>query len=71
MSKNLDSFTWSRVFQGLGMAPFEALVVSSIGDMYFVHERGWRSAVWGFSILAGINVAPIANGYIITDLGYR
>lgn len=41
----------------IGMAPFEALVVSTIGDIFFVHERGFRSAIWGFAILAGINVS--------------
>lgn len=62
VSKNLDSFKWSRVFQGFGMAAFEALVVSTIADTYFVHQRGVRSAIWGFSILAGINLTPIING---------
>ncbi|ORY90710.1 serine/threonine kinase 16 [Leucosporidium creatinivorum] len=72
-SKNITSFKWSRVFQGLGMAPFEALVVSTIGDIFFVHERGFRSAIWGFAILAGINITPIVNGYVIESdkLGYR
>ncbi|GAA5971354.1 hypothetical protein JCM11641_008320 [Rhodosporidiobolus odoratus] len=73
VSKNLTSFMWSRVFQGFGMAAFEGLVVSSIADMYHVHERGFRSAIWGFAILAGINVTPIINGYVIGSdtLGYR
>ncbi|GAA6041672.1 hypothetical protein JCM8097_003076 [Rhodosporidiobolus ruineniae] len=73
VSKNLTSFMWSRIFQGFGMAAFEGLVVSSIADQYHVHERGFRSAIWGFAILAGINVTPIINGYVIGSetLGYR
>ncbi|BGO98281.1 hypothetical protein NBRC10513v2_002673 [Rhodotorula toruloides] len=73
VSKNLTSFKWSRVFQGFGMAAFEALVVSTIADTYFVHQRGVRSAIWGFAILAGINLTPIINGYVISNpsLGYR
>ncbi|GAA6011267.1 hypothetical protein JCM10207_008282 [Rhodosporidiobolus poonsookiae] len=72
VSKNLTSFMWSRIFQGFGMAAFEGLVVSTIADQYFVHERGFRSAVWGWAIL-GINITPICNGYIIGSdtLGYR
>ena len=27
----------ARVFQGVGLAPFEALVNASVGDLYFVH----------------------------------
>ncbi|BGP45117.1 hypothetical protein JCM10450v2_000934 [Rhodotorula kratochvilovae] len=73
VSKDIHSFEWSRIFQGFGMAAFEALVVSTIADQYHVHQRGFRSAVWGFAILAGINVTPIVNGYVIQSktLGYR
>ncbi|BGP29179.1 hypothetical protein JCM10296v2_000917 [Rhodotorula toruloides] len=70
VSKNLTSFKWYRVFQGFGMAAFEALVFSTIADTYFVHQRGVRSAIWGFAILAGINLTV---SYVISNpsLGYR
>lgn len=60
-----------RIFTGFGMAPFEALVVSTIGDIYFVHERGVRTAIWGFCLLGGINVTPIVNGKVIDSAGYK
>lgn len=31
------SLLWARVFQGVALAPFEALVNASVGDLYFVH----------------------------------
>lgn len=34
-----ESLTWARVFQGIGLAPFEALVNAAVGDLYFVHVR--------------------------------
>ena len=34
---NYDSLVWARVIQGIGLAPFEALVNASVGDLYFVH----------------------------------
>ncbi|KDQ58236.1 hypothetical protein JAAARDRAFT_206902 [Jaapia argillacea MUCL 33604] len=73
VSTGLPSFVASRVFQGFGMAAFEALVTATIADIYFVHERGFRVAVWGLAILCGINVAPIVNGYVIESntLGWR
>lgn len=43
--KNYISFLLARVMQGVGLAPFEALVNASVGDMYCVHERGVRMAV--------------------------
>ncbi|KAL8280315.1 hypothetical protein RQP46_007232 [Phenoliferia psychrophenolica] len=68
------SSIWSGVSNGLqSMAPFEALVTATIGDMFFVHETSARvamlnatinSAIWGFALIGGINVAPIINGYV-------
>lgn len=34
---NYESLLWSRVIQGVALAPFEALVNASVGDLYFVH----------------------------------
>ncbi len=35
--RNYNSLLWARVFQGVALAPFEALVNASVGDLYFVH----------------------------------
>ena len=37
--KNYKSLVWARVFQGVALAPFEALVNACVGDLYFVHVR--------------------------------
>jgi MFS family permease len=42
---NFKSAIASRMFQGIGLAPYEALVNASVGDLYFVHERGVRMAI--------------------------
>ena len=36
---NYKSILWARIIQGVGLAPFEALVNASVGDLYFVHVR--------------------------------
>ena len=36
---NYTSLLWARIIQGVGLAPFEALVNASVGDLYFVHVR--------------------------------
>jgi MFS family permease len=36
-SRSYSSLLWARIFQGIGTAPFEALVNASVGDLYFVH----------------------------------
>jgi MFS family permease len=37
VGKHYGSAVWSRVFQGIGCAPFETLVNAAVGDLYFVH----------------------------------
>jgi len=39
---NYKSLLWARVLQGVGLAPFEALVNAAVADLYCVHQRGTR-----------------------------
>lgn len=64
-------FLASRVVGGVGMAPYEVLVQCTIGDLYFVHERATRIAVWNLFLLAGISGGALISGYIIQFDGYR
>ena len=34
---NYKSLLWARIIQGVGLAPFEALVNVSVSEIYFVH----------------------------------
>ncbi|KAL2192695.1 major facilitator superfamily domain-containing protein [Corynascus similis CBS 632.67] len=65
------SFLAPRIIAGLGMAPFEVLVQCTIGDMYFVHERATRIAVWNLLLLTGIAGGSLVAGYIIERNGYQ
>lgn len=66
-----NSFLASRVISGIGMAPYEVLVQASIADIYFVHERATRIAVWNLFLLTGISGGALVAGYIIEFHGYR
>jgi MFS family permease len=66
-----NSFLASRVISGIGMAPYEVLVQCTIGDLYFVHERATRIAVWNLFLLTGISGGALVAGYIIEYDGYR
>ncbi|KAF3769321.1 hypothetical protein M406DRAFT_75803 [Cryphonectria parasitica EP155] len=68
---NYSSFLASRIVAGIGMAPFEILVQCTIGDLYFVHERATRIAVWNLFLLTGIAGGALISGYIIELDGYR
>ncbi|KAM7218614.1 serine/threonine kinase 16 [Rhypophila decipiens] len=69
--KEYNSFLASRIVAALGMAPYEVLVQCTIGDMYFVHERATRIAVWNLFLLTGISGGALIAGYIIEREGYQ
>ena len=64
-AKSYSSFLASRIVSGFGMAPFEVLVQCTIGDMYYVHQRGTRIAAWILFLLSGISGGSLISGYII------
>ena len=43
-----------RGLQGVAAAPIETLVTSTVSDLFFVHQRGQKLAIWGSSILVGV-----------------
>ena len=45
IKQNFESFFAARILSGVGLGTFEALVLSSIGDMYFVRLAYWNSRV--------------------------
>lgn len=53
VAKSYGSFLGSRIVGALGMAPYEVLVQSTIADLYFVHQRATRLAVWNLFLLTG------------------
>lgn len=71
VAKDYGSFLGSRILGALGMAPYEVLVQATIADLYFVHQRATRIAVWNLFLLCGIAGAGFISGYIIEDLGYK
>lgn len=64
-AKSFASLVAARVVQGFCMGPLEALVPASIADVWYVHERGYRSAIFNLGVLGGINVAaPIGMSFL-------
>lgn len=68
---NYKSFLWARIFQGVGLAPFEALVNASVGDLYHVHQRGVRMALSNFCVFGGAFFTPVLVGVISSNMGYQ
>ncbi len=51
------------------IADVDRLVTTTIADIYFVHQRGLRLAMWGLCLSVGVGGGQIISGYIIQDLG--
>ncbi|KAF8863362.1 MFS general substrate transporter [Acephala macrosclerotiorum] len=69
-SRKYRYLLWSRIWQGIGTAPFEALVNASVGDLYFVHERGKRMALTNLAVFGGAFFTPILVGKITHTIGW-
>ena len=61
----------ARVIQGFAISAYESLVISVIGDLYFVHQRGAYTAGMQF-MLGGIsNFSSVITGLVTADLGWK
>lgn len=69
-STTYRSLLWARIFQGVGTAPFEALVNAAVGDLYFVHQRGIRMALTNLAVFGGAFFTPILVGKITYTIGW-
>ncbi|KAL6162615.1 hypothetical protein ACJQWK_11538 [Exserohilum turcicum] len=60
-----------RIIQGGSVTAFESLVVSMIGDLFCVHQRGVFMTLIQFILGAASNFSAIIVGPIATNLGWR
>ncbi|KAF1996209.1 MFS general substrate transporter [Amniculicola lignicola CBS 123094] len=66
-----DGLLAARIIQGGSISAFESLVVSMIGDLWFVHQRGVFMTIIQFILGAASNFSAIIVGPICTNLGWR
>jgi MFS family permease len=71
VTKNYSGLLAARIIQGGSTAAYESLLVSGIGDLYFVHERGLYMAAVQFVLGCVSNFVGIVAGPITTNLGWR
>ncbi|KAF7555108.1 hypothetical protein G7Z17_g2414 [Cylindrodendrum hubeiense] len=66
-----NSLLGARVVQGFSVSMFESIFFAIVGDMYFLHERGFRTSIVT-TVVSGIsNLPAVLAGKITTDLGWR
>jgi MFS family permease len=68
--KNYNSALAARIFQGIGLAPFESLANAIVGDLFYVHERGKRMALTNFAVFGGSFLTPVIVGKMVKEIGW-
>lgn len=65
------SLITARAFLGLWEAPIEAIVPSTITDLFYLHERGEKVSYYGLTVLVGNEIGPLISAFIIQNLDMR
>lgn len=65
------SFILARAFLGLWEAPIEAIVPSTVTDIFYLHERGEQVSYYGLTVLVGNEIGPLVSAFIIQALNMR
>lgn len=60
----------ARIIQGFSTSAFESLIVATVGDIYFVHQRGLRISLINFILNSASSLASIICGVVFADLGW-
>ncbi|CEN61001.1 hypothetical protein ASPCAL07671 [Aspergillus calidoustus] len=67
---NFQYLLAARIIQGFSTSAFESLIIASVGDTYFVHQRGLRIGVINFILNAASSLSSIICGQVYASLGY-
>lgn len=68
---NYHTLLAGRMVQALGMTAWESLSLAAMGDMFFLHERGWRTAVLVCSLACMASMVSIISGVMFQYHGYQ
>ena len=60
----------ARIVQGFSTSAFESLIIATVGDIYFVHQRGLRISAINFVLNAASSLASIICGQVYQNLGW-
>lgn len=60
-----------RIIQGLGVTAWESISLAAVGDMFYLHERGLRTAVIVCSLACMASTVSIISGVMFQNHGYR
>ncbi|KAH6972741.1 major facilitator superfamily domain-containing protein [Ilyonectria sp. MPI-CAGE-AT-0026] len=70
-ASSYDVLLTGRLLQGVGTAAFESIPFSAVGDLYFVHQRGLRMALYVSSAVGLVLLPGMIAGVIATSMDWR
>lgn len=71
LSPNFVSLLVARVVQGVAISTVEALPSVTIGEMFYVHERGLVIGLYGVMLLGGKNLVPLVSAMVLETKSWR
>jgi MFS family permease len=71
LHRSYDVLLAGRLVQGIGTAAYESLSVAAIGDMFFLHERGLRTALLVLTLACCSSFVAIIAGSMFEEYGAR
>jgi len=60
-----------RMVQGLAMTAWESLSVAAVGDMFYLHERGWRTALLVAALTCSSSMVAVVSGVMSQNVGWQ
>jgi MFS family permease len=71
VTTDYTGFFACRIISGFSISAFESLVISMIGDLFFLHQRGIFMTMIQFTLGVTSNFTSIITGPIATTFGWR
>lgn len=67
-SQNFGALMAGRVLTGIGASPTESLASASLSELYFQHERAYRTGLYTLLLLGGKNIIPLLSSLVLDHL---
>ncbi|KAK5739667.1 hypothetical protein LTR17_005151 [Elasticomyces elasticus] len=71
LATSFNSLLAARVIQGAGFGPADTIAPDTVGEVFFVHQRGRAMAIYTVFLAGGSFLGGVAGSYIAGTLGYR